>query len=290
MMSRINFVFAAGALALAGCGSYGETSPTRGKTVFTTQAQQLEHHRQEMQRQEELAERVEPAIDLVVAGDYAGALRQFGELEGEGVEGLAHDKLLCLLHLGRGPDGLAMMRSLGPQEISLGLRNRLAPVLALVAHDETALHQFLIERVRFDRLTNATSHQQNQWARTAQVDERDVRTADLLMEIACEFGERYDDEMLHVVGEEAVRRGCTDQHLLSQYAKWLELNGNLREAVAKFRALQQSATDPEVRAYASRQIYDTNNIIHQFTRGRSIEEEEQRRHQLFRDKYFRQSW
>jgi hypothetical protein len=191
--------------------------------------------------------------------------------------------------MGRPADGLALLKSTEAREIPDEIRGQIEAALAVAAHDERSLMEALAVQERYARMRAAPVGRPQLEALDAPVAHGSIPVAKRLIEVAVGFGSRYDREALELVGDEAVRRGATDSDSLIQYAALVGSNGDLRKALGIFELAARNATDGSERQAADLRAYDIKNIIYQFTRGQTIEQEEQRRHKK-NERFYRQAW
>lgn len=265
------------------------SSNAHTKQTFPASPAQIKAQQERAQREDDArAARMEPAVDLAVKGDYAGALAEFKKLDALGGEQYPRQEALCLLHLGRPSEGLRVLRSATAVDMSFACGDAVRVALAVAAHDESALMQGLAVLERNARVS-AAPPKGKEAAQNATISPHSIAVSRRLMEAAIELGRRYDRQALELVGDEAVRRGATDAESLIQYGALVSSNGDLRKARALFETASRNATDDLHRKWAEGNIYDLTNYIAITARKRSVEDEEARQHKK-NEKFYRQAW
>jgi tetratricopeptide (TPR) repeat protein len=254
-----------------------------------TNERQQAREEQSVLASEERATAMKPAVDMAVIGDYSGALKEFENLQSNGMNGLVLQRARCLFHLHRAKEGLQLLTSAPTDSMSIEIRTRWQVPLALAAGDKDALAAALSQRERIARAGLADAEK-----RVATFDQRiDVRTIPVtkrLLAIAVELGRSYDREAMYLVSEEALRKGDEDAESLIQLASVAASNGDLRRSMSLYERARGIATEQDQRKLVDTALYDLGNIVHLVTRDRSIQQEEDRRHREYAEKHGRMFW
>lgn len=240
-----------------------------------TAKQEKAYIEKKIRDQESRFAKLKPIIDTALKGNYARAYNDLSALEVEGSESFLKQKVMCLLK-GDAREGLALLKAAKKNEISLERAAKLHVALAVKARDERELVFALAE-----------------WGREATyADPRSgpVQECDALMKVAISFGEDYDRETMHLLADEAIRRGSRDLNDLLNYAHCSRNNGDLRKSLKLFEKAQGVTVNSRLKKQLEGTIYDTRNIIYQFTRNRSIQEEEAARQKECREKFWARRW
>jgi hypothetical protein len=247
--------------------------------------------RQEIVRQRNLerSARMRPAVDLAVAHDYAGALKEFKELDGQGTEKFARQEAECLLRLGRAKEGLVVIRSAHNNAGGIHPRYLTQTALAVAARDEDALFEALSVPERIAR-TVAAHGTEGPPAYRAPIARESIPVTERLKQVAIELGRHYNRFAMHIVGDEALRRGVSDPEWLIQYASVVSCNGDTRQALALYELAADKASDEKVKLHALSSVTRLKNYISLVTRERTIEEEEERKHEANDRTAYREVW
>lgn len=220
------------------------------------------------------ATRLQTAVQFAAQARYKEALEEYERLAAQETSPLARQRLMCLLYLDRSADGLTLLDSLPRSALSARERYLIELVLAVDAGDDLRWREVVLRQ--------ATAGQSHVNANS--------NLAGYLMKAALEFGRLYQPGAMHILAHKAFLEGNVDADLRADYGQSCVTNGDLRRGLSELQAAAEMTSDTEKRKGIESLIYNTKNIIYQFTRNISIEEEEARRHREFASKYAKDFW
>ncbi len=244
----------------------------------------------EIQRQTEEDDLMRPVADMVVRGDYQGALQRCRELDQEGWGPFTTHEIECLVRLGRATEGLHILQEASDRQVPAMERASFGVYASLAAHDEQALHDALTLEVRLDRTSPHGFTPDGKLVFNLPVTDSEIDAPRLLMEVACEFGRSYDRDALRFIGDEAIRRGATDYQSLSRYAEACTSNGDLRFALQLFQRALPLAGDDQARKSAAEDVRAAEFRIDYYSKIGPIDEQERWLQAKHRDQLYRQKW
>jgi hypothetical protein len=239
---------------------------------------------------EERAASMKPARSRLAVGDFTGALREFRRLDARGGERFTRQEAMCLLHLGRAKEGLALISGTRGSDLGIDDRMQTQAVLAVSAHDRKALDQTYATRKGLDLKEAERALHSHPSVNPNPPPNPDRDEAHFLMSLAWDFGAHYDREAMHILADEAMRLGATDVDSLQQYAASCASNGDLGQALTLCKKASALAKSRKEKLEADSSLYRMKNLVFQLTRTQSLAEVEESRHKLYRASYFLITW
>jgi tetratricopeptide (TPR) repeat protein len=226
-----------------------------------------------------------PAVDNYFRGNYETALHQFAQ---NPVAGFGHSWKIatCLLRLGRSDEALATFDKPVDEDPQDYYDLRIA--LAVASKNEREL-QDAVRRAAGYRILSQTGVSFADRRKIGQPATLDSKAfAKWMMASACSFGDKYDYQTMHLVANEAMKRGATDLESLSDYAAECRSNGDVRQALSLAEKAESLASGRD-RVVAHGVVYDLKNLIYQYSKVRPIAEQEKRWHEAS-DSFYRKLW
>lgn len=270
---------AAGAIALAFAGCAPQVIARADQTPANAQARL----QTAIQEGEALKAKTRPALDAILAGDYATARARFEALESAGLGQFGEQRVRCLLGEGRVDEGLALLAKLRPGELGTEDAANLRVALDVKGRRERDLVSALQNRATLPAFESSS-------ANPNAVTVTPPSEANRLMAVAVEFGRKYDRDTMHSLADEAMRRGQVDVSALAEYAFTTASNGDLRKARDLYKQILPQAKTPLLRTHVEGMVYDLGNIITLAERQHPIEKEENARRTKCRQTFFLSSW